>query len=191
MGVEHECGRERVFALVMPPPAEHLHTVYRAQKGGELGRRGGSEERKAVVSIHVMAPFIGGRWIYRSHFFILPLLTFQVRLQGTVGETPSRDPRYQMVFRQWVSTRTGAHADAAATSLRNAEDDILRQLLDALRWLLVLPGAGGGSSGSSRQRLWGLRCPGPSVPPPAGLPVCHPSGCGFVPALRLLLTVAG
>lgn len=175
------CVRDRV-----PPP---LHQSICTLCAGLREGGGVSEGRKAVVSIHVMAPFIGGRWIYRSHFFILPLLTFQVRLQGTVGETPSRDPRYQMVFRQWVSTRTGAHADAAATSLRNAEDDILRQLLNALRRLLVLPGAGGGSS--SRQRLWGLRCPGPSVPPPAGLPVCPPSGCGFVPALRLLLTVAG
>lgn len=112
-------------------------------------------------------------------------LTFQVRLQETVGETPSRDPRYQMVFRQWLSTRTGAQD---ATSLRNAEDNILRQLLCTFRWLLVLPGAGGSGS---RQRLWGLRCTGPSVPPPAGLPVSPPSGCGFVPALCLLFTVTG
>lgn len=142
-----------------------------------------------MVSIHVMVPFIRGRWIYRSHFFILPLLTFQVRLQGTVGETPSRDPRYQMVFRQWFSTRTAAQADAA-TSLRDAEDNVLRQLLGAFRWLLVLPGSGGGC-GSGRQRLWGLRCPGPSFPPPACLPVGDPSGCGFVPALCLLFTVTG
>lgn len=135
-----------------------------------------------------MAPLTGGRWIYLSYFFILPLLTSQVRLLGTVGETPSRDPRYQMVFRQWLSSRTGAQEDAA-TSLRNAEDNILRQLLDAFRWLLLLPGAGGGSG--SRQRLWGLRCPGPSVPPPAGLPVGDPSGRGFVPALGLLFAVTG
>lgn len=142
-----------------------------------------------MVSIHVMAPFTAGRWIYRSHFFILSLLTFQVRLQRTVGGTPSRDPRYQMVFRQWVSARTGAQADAA-TSLRNAEDYVLRQLLDTFRWLLVLPGAGSGGS-SGRQRLRGLRCAGPSVPPPAGLPVCCPSGCGLVPALGLFSAVPG
>lgn len=139
-----------------------------------------------MVSIHVMAPFIEGRWIYRSYFFILPLLTFQVRLQGTVGGTLSRDPRYQMVFRQWFSTRTGA------TSLRNAEDYVLRQLLDALRWLLVVPGAGGsGGGGGGRQRLRGLRRPDSIVSPPAGLPVGDPSGCGLVPALCLLVTVAG
>lgn len=121
-------------------------------------------------------------------FLYSALLTFQVRLQGTVGEIPSRDTRYQMVFRQWLSTRTGAQEDAT-TSLRNAEDNILRQLLNAFRWLLVLPGAGGGSS--SCQWLWGLRCPSPSVPSPAGLPVGSPFGCGFLPALCLLFTVTG
>lgn len=163
-------------------------------RGGVTDGRGGrvcGEERKAEVSIHVMAPFIGGRWIYLSHFFILSLLTFQVRLQGAVGETPSRDPRCQMVFRQWLSTRTGAQEEAA-TSLRNAENDVLRQLLDAFRWLHLLPGAGGGGGCSGgRQRLRRLRCPGPGVPPPAGVPVNDPSGCGFLPAVRLLSTVAG
>lgn len=151
-----------------------------------------SEERKALVSIHVMAPFIWGRWIYLSHFFILPLpLTFQVRLQGTVGEAPSRDPRYQMVFRQWLSARTGAQANATTTSspLRNAEDLVLRQLFHALRWLLLLPGAG--DSSGPRQWLWGVRRPGPGVPPPAGVPVGDPSGGGFVPALCLLPTSSG
>lgn len=100
-----------------------------------------------------MVPFRAGRWIYLSHFFILHLLTFQVRLQGTVAEIQSRDTRYQMVFRQLLSARTGAQEDAA-TSLRHAEDNILRELLDAFRWLLVLPGAGSGSGG--RQRLRGL-----------------------------------
>lgn len=188
---ESVCVRtERGFTLLVPPPLEHLQAVRWAQKGG--GRLGGVQKRKAV-SIHVMMPFIGGRWIYLSYFFILPLLTFQVRLQGTVREIASRDTRYQMVFRQWLSTRTGAQEDAAAaaaaTPLRNAEDNILRQLLNAFRWLLVLPGAGGGSSGC--QRLWGLRCPGPSVPPPAGLSIGNPFGCGFLPALCLLFTVAG
>lgn len=116
------------------------------------------------------------------------LLTFQVRLQGTVGETLSRDPRYQMVFRQWFSIRTGTKQDAA-TFLRNAEDNVLRQLSNTVWWLLFVPGAG--SRSSLCQWLWGLRCPGPSVPPPACLPVGDPSGCGFVPALRLFLAVSG
>lgn len=156
----------------------------------EARGRGGRKEkkRKALASIHVMVPFSAGRWIYLSHFIILHLLTFQVRLQRTVGEIQSRDTRYQMVFRQLLSARTGAQEDAA-TSLRNAEDNILRQLLDAFRWLLVLPGAGSGSG--SRQWLRGLRCAGPSVPPPAGLPVGHSSGCGFLSAVCVLLTVTG
>lgn len=135
-----------------------------------------------------MVPFSAGRWIYLSHFFILLLLTFQVRLQGTVGEIQSRDTRYQMVFRQWLSARTGAQEDAA-TSLRNAEDNVLRQPLHALRRLLVLSGSGSG--GRRRQRLRWLRCPGPGVPPPAGLPVGDPSGRGFLSALRVLVTIAG
>lgn len=134
------------FALLVPPSLEHLQAGFRNK--GE-----GREKRKAMVSIHVMVPFSAGRWIYLSHFFILRLLTFQVRLQGTVGEIQSRDTRYQMVFRQLLSARTGAQEDAA-TSLRNAEDNILRQLLDAFRWLLVLPGAG--SYSGCRQRLRGL-----------------------------------
>lgn len=172
-----------VFALLVPPSLEHLQAGFRSKGGGE-----GREKRKALVSIHVMVPFSAGRWIYLSHFFILCLLTFQVRLQGTVGEIQSRDTRCQMVFRQLLSARTGAQEDAA-TSLRNAEDNILRQLLDAFRWLLVLPGAGRGSG--SRQRLRGLWCAGPGVPPPAGLPVGGPPGCGFVPAICMLVTVTG
>lgn len=118
-------------------------------------------------------------------------LTFKVRLQGTVGKTPSRDLRYQMVFRQRVSVRTGAPEDAAASS-RHAEDNLLRQLLRALRRLLVLPGAGGGSGGSSRrQRIRELRCTGPGVPPPARLPVGDPPGRGLVPALCVLLAGSG
>lgn len=173
------------FALLVPPSLEHLQAGFRS-KGEGWGGEGRGGQRKALVSIHVMVPFSAGRWIYLSHFFILRLLTFQVRLQGTVGEIQSRDPRYQMVFRQLLSARTGAQEDAA-TSLRNAEDNILRELLDALRWLLILPGAGSGS----RQWLWGLRRAGPGVPPPAGLPGGHPSGCGFLPAICVLVTVAG
>lgn len=165
------------------PSSCPLHQSICGAPGGGGGGDGGE---KSASSYSCHGAFQGRKMDLTLSFLHSVSLTFKVRLQGTVGKTPSRDLRYQMVFRQWVSVRTGAPEDAA--SPRHAEDFLLRQLLRALRRLLLLPGPGrsGGGSSGRRQRLWELRCAGPGVPPPAQLPVGGPPGRGLVPALRVL-----
>lgn len=173
------------LALLVPPPSEHLLAVLGSEGVGEGQVMGREKQWFLFMSWRLSLQEDGFNCVISS--FCL-LLTFQVRLQETVGETLSRDPRYQMVFRQWFSVRTGAQQEAAA-SLRHAEDNILRQLSNTLWWLLFIPGAR--SRSGTRQWLWGLRRPRPSVPPTACLPASHPSGCGVVPALRLFFADSG